>query len=103
MQPRDCSATKRSPRIQRTEMYTFLSNAPQHYDWRERGVMSPVKNQGGCGSCWTFSTTGAVEAHHAIKYGAWRSPTLSEQQLLDCSAGFDNAGCNGGLPSHAFE
>ena len=53
------------------------------------------------GSCWTFSTTGALEAHH--KKATGRSVSLSEQQLLDCSGNYDNHGCNGGLPSHAFQ
>jgi len=61
-----------------------------------------VKNQGSCGSCWTFSTVGALEAHTMIKYGFKFIP-LSEQQLVDCAGDFDNHGCSGGLPSHAFE
>jgi len=63
--------------------------------------VSPVKNQGHCGSCWTFSSTGALEAHYKKKTG--RLVSLSEQQLLDCAGNYDNHGCNGGLPSHAFE
>mmetsp|Transcript_68984 Transcript_68984/g.179146 ORF Transcript_68984/g.179146 Transcript_68984/m.179146 type:complete len:374 (-) Transcript_68984:91-1212(-) len=79
------------------------ADLPARMDWRERGVISEVKNQGHCGSCWTFSTTGCLEAHLAIKYDAWHAPRLSEQQLVDCAQAFDNHGCNGGLPSHAFE
>jgi cathepsin H len=76
---------------------------PSHVDWREKGVVSEVKNQGHCGSCWTFSTVGCLEAHLALKYDAWRAPRLSEQQLVECAQDFDNHGCEGGLPSHAFE
>ena len=65
------------------------------------GVVSPVKNQGKCGSCWTFSTVGCLEAHYLLKYGQFRN--LSEQQLVDCAGDYDNHGCSGGLPSHAFE
>lgn len=65
------------------------------------GIVSPVKNQAKCGSCWTFSTVGAMESHYMKKYGSFRN--LSEQQLVDCAGDFDNYGCNGGLPSHAFE
>lgn len=98
MAPQDCSATLgRSPFVGSSEPL------PKHVDWREKGVVSGVKNQGRCGSCWTFSTTGAMESHHAIQFKNWRTSEMSEQQLLDCATDFDNHGCNGGLPSHAFE
>ncbi|XP_020269245.1 oryzain gamma chain-like [Asparagus officinalis] len=70
-------------------------------DWREDGIVSPVKDQGKCGSCWTFSTTGALEAAYIQATG--KSISLSEQQLVDCATAFNNFGCNGGLPSQAFE
>jgi len=63
--------------------------------------VTPVKNQAKCGSCWTFSTVGTLEAHYLIKYGQFRN--LSEQQLVDCAGAYDNHGCSGGLPSHAFQ
>jgi len=63
--------------------------------------VSAVKNQAGCGSCWTFSTIACIESHYLMKYGTFRN--LSEQQVLDCAGAFDNNGCKGGLPSHAFE
>jgi len=78
-----------------------LLSLPESVDWREKGILSPVKNQGKCGSCWTFSTTGAVESHMALYHD--EHLLLSEQQLIDCAGAFDNHGCNGGLPSHAFE
>ncbi|CAK9138506.1 unnamed protein product [Ilex paraguariensis] len=74
---------------------------PETKDWREDGIVTPVKNQGHCGSCWTFSTTGALEAAYAQAFG--RQISLSEQQLVDCAGAFNNFGCNGGLPSQAFE
>ncbi|KAK4487627.1 hypothetical protein RD792_005721 [Penstemon davidsonii] len=74
---------------------------PESRDWREIGIVSPVKNQGHCGSCWTFSTTGALEAAYAQAFG--KGISLSEQQLVDCAGAFNNYGCNGGLPSQAFE
>ncbi|KAI3913450.1 hypothetical protein MKW98_003929 [Papaver atlanticum] len=74
---------------------------PLTKDWRDTGIVSPVKNQGHCGSCWTFSTTGALEAAYTQAYG--KAISLSEQQLVDCAGDFNNFGCHGGLPSQAFE
>ncbi|CAI9100724.1 OLC1v1037885C2 [Oldenlandia corymbosa var. corymbosa] len=74
---------------------------PEKQDWRVTGIVSPVKNQGHCGSCWTFSTTGALEAAYSQAFG--KGISLSEQQLVDCAGAFNNFGCNGGLPSQAFE
>jgi len=94
MAPQQCSATHGN--------YRPTSNDnPTSIDWRDKGVVTPVKDQGNCGSCWTFSTTGCLEAHHAIQTGTLVS--LSEQQLIDCAGKFKNHGCNGGLPSQAFE
>ncbi|KAH3761962.1 cathepsin L2 [Pelomyxa schiedti] len=79
--------------------------APQEVvpvDWRTGGYVTPVKNQGSCGSCWTFATTGAVESARAI--ATQSTPiSLSEQQLLDCSHNGYNAGCDGGAYDLAFQ
>ena len=98
MAPQDCSATEG-----RQGFTAVKDPLPLSWDWRDRGIISEVKNQGHCGSCWTFSTTGALEAHTALYRGIWRAPRLSEQQLIACAGNFDNHGCSGGLPSHAFE
>ncbi|XP_074579378.1 cysteine proteinase 2-like [Curcuma longa] len=93
----NCSATlKRNQNHQMAEV-----ELPATKDWRESGIVSPVKDQGHCGSCWTFSTTGALEA--AYKQATGKDISLSEQQLVDCGYAFNNFGCNGGLPSQAFE
>jgi C1A family cysteine protease len=68
-------------------------------DWRTEGAVTPVKDQGQCGSCWTFSSTGALEGAHQIASGELLS--FSEQQLVDC-ARFVAFGCNGGNESTAF-
>jgi len=68
-------------------------------DWTTQGVVTAVKDQGQCGSCWAFSTTGSLEGSAALATGQLES--LAEQQLVDC-AGFPNLGCMGGQMAHSL-
>ena len=79
------------------------SGAPSSIDWRSKGAVTSVKDQGQCGSCWTFSATGAVEGAWAVSKG--QLVDLSEEQLVECATGisYGSHGCNGGQMEGAFK
>ena len=71
-------------------------------DWTTvANVVTPVKNQGGCGSCWAFSAVAAIESLRFQGYGV-PGANFAEQQLVDCSGSYGNNGCKGGWMTYAF-
>ena len=76
------------------------SSLPSAVDWASAGAVSPVKDQGTCGSCWSFAATGAIEASLFVDRGV--STSLSEEQLIDCDKGAPQDGCKGGAIEEAF-
>ena len=81
----------------------YVNSLPLSVDWRDKNVVTEIKNQGQCGSCWAFSTIATLESAVAIKTGILTN--LSEQQLVDCDNhknGGSDHGCNGGLMDNAF-
>lgn len=78
---------------------SFTDSQVIDIDWVAKGAVTPVKDQGGCGGCWSFATTGGVEGANAVYKNVL--PNLSEQQLIDCDTA--NSGCGGGLRDVALD
>ncbi|GAB4831394.1 hypothetical protein Ancab_005405 [Ancistrocladus abbreviatus] len=88
-----------SPILSTAFRYETFTDVPDTMDWRDRGAVTPVKDQGDCGCCWAFTTVASVEGMLQITAGNLIS--LSEQELLDCDK--SNNGCNGGNMNKAFQ
>ena len=93
------STKKMNIGLEQASFSQFSGNLPTRLDWREKNIITPVKNQGPCGSCWAFSAVGAIESKVALKSG--KLENLSEQMEVDCS--ISNYGCRGGFMHTAFE
>lgn len=82
------------------QLFDDVNDLPDSINWVDEGKVTDVKDQGTCGSCWSFSTTGSIESANWIKNN--KSVLLSEQQIIDCSIDYGNNGCGGGLVEYAY-
>jgi len=91
--------------VNNTDTYKRLNytSVPDNMDWRKYGKVTPIKDQGQCGSCWAFSAIESLESANAIHGESRELYNLSEQQLVDCSGEYGNDGCGGGLMVNAFK
>ena len=80
--------------------YKPKTSTPDNWDWRDKNAVGPIRDQGSCGSCWSFSTAGNIESLNYLKKGGSFVP-LSMQQLIDCD--ISNYGCNGGWPYYSID
>eukprot|EP00483_Globobulimina_turgida_P000420 UN00420 len=89
--------------VEMPPLHTFPA-APTSIDWTHMNgsdYTNPIKDQGSCGSCWAFGTTGSLEPRVAIAKGLSAKVNLAEQELVDCDK--HDHGCNGGLPQNAYK
>jgi C1A family cysteine protease len=89
------------PKVEGEQAVFNVEALPASVDWRNQGAVTNVKDQGQCGSCWTFSATGSIEGSYAIQGGVLTS--FAEQELVDCAGVvYGSFGCNGGQMTGAF-
>ncbi len=95
------SSDKTKPRVAVTQNESLDSPLPDSVDWRKKGVTTPIKNQGHCGSCWAFASTAALESHIALQTG--KLFELSVQELVTCAPNIDHCGGTGGCNGNTAE
>ncbi|KAL5726330.1 Senescence-specific cysteine protease sag39 [Ranunculus cassubicifolius] len=94
---------KKSPQPKSSTPFRYqnVTAVPSSMDWRTKGAVTPIKDQGQCGSCWAFSAVGGMEGITQLTTGKLIS--LSEQELVDCDVNGEDQGCEGGLMDGAFD
>ncbi|XP_054162457.1 crustapain-like [Oppia nitens] len=86
-----------------------VADLPKEWDWRKYGILTTPRNQDKCGSCWSFAAAAVLESHNMKrqiaegKFDPMKPLTVSEQNLIDCSADFGTNGCEGGMPQQGFK
>jgi len=90
--------SRHTPKVQMLRSSVAEADPPAEVDWTTKGVVSPIKNQGSCGSCWAFSAIASIESAYALKTG--KLVEFSEQELVSCDT--TDFGCQGGLMDNAF-
>ena len=97
MTPQNCTLS-----TDKIKPSTGVAGTPDYFNWRDLHMVTEIKNQGNCAAGYAFAASAAVESHWGIRTGS--PPVLSsEQQFMDCSDGYQAAGCEGGLPNHGFD
>jgi len=92
--------TQKSDGASRTHVFNPEDDIPTSIDWRTKGAVTQVKDQGVCGSCWTFGSAAAFEGAYALHFG--KLVEFSEQQILDCAYIEGDTGCDGGTAYAAY-
>ncbi|KAK8803464.1 hypothetical protein WA158_001158 [Blastocystis sp. Blastoise] len=93
-----CAAPKPNEYLRKTQATSIHRSLPESIDWREKGAVNPIRDQGDCGSCWAFAAVASIEGAHFQSTGELLS--LSPQQLVDCDP--SSYGCESGLVEYAF-
>jgi cathepsin L len=97
------AARQRAYPVEPVQEFNMSDYVGLNVDWRTKGIISKPKDQGMCGSCWTFGTAENIESYYALKYGTNPPPVFSEQQILDCTPNPNDCGGTGGCGGGTVE